>query len=84
MSVSDSVSDSSSKSSKSRSRSDYGDGIIWSVKKPNGTIVWKVEISLGIGYDGKLRKTRRTVASKTHSVGGSSPSKRNFHLICTA
>jgi integrase len=68
MSVSDSVSDSSSKSSKSRSRSAYGDGIIWSVKKPNGTIVWKVEISLGIGDDGKLRKTRRTVASKTEAV----------------
>ena len=68
MSVSDSVSDSSPKSSKSRSRSSYGDGIIWSVKKPNGTIVWKVEISLGIGDDGKLRKTRRTVASKTEAV----------------
>jgi integrase len=68
MSVSDSVSDSSSKSPKSRSRSSYGDGIIWSVKKPNGTIVWKVEISLGIGDDGKLRKTRRTVSSKTEAV----------------
>lgn len=68
MSVSDSVSDSSSKSSKSRSRSAYGDGIIWSVKKPNGTIVWKVEISIGIGDDGTLRKTRRTVASKTEAV----------------
>jgi len=54
MAVSDSASDSSSKSTKSRSRSAYGDGIIWSVKKPNGTTVWKVEISLGIGDDGKL------------------------------
>ena len=68
MSVSDSVSDSTTKSSKSRSRSAYGDGAIWSVKKPNGTIVWKVEISLGLGEDGKLRKTRRTVSSKAEAI----------------
>lgn len=68
MSVSDSVSDSSPKTPKSRSRSAYGDGAIWSVKKPNGTIVWKVEISLGLGDDGKLRKTRRTVATKAEAI----------------
>ena len=68
MSVSDSVSDSSLKTSKSRSRSAYGDGAIWSVKKPNGTIVWKVEISLGLGEDGKHRKTRRTVATKAEAI----------------
>ena len=68
MSVSDSVSDSSPNTPKSRSRSAYGDGAIWSVKKPNGTIVWKVEISLGLGDDGKLRKTRRTVATKAEAI----------------
>jgi integrase len=68
MSVSDSVSDSSPKTAKSRSRSAYGDGAIWSVKKPSGTIVWKVEISLGMGDDGKLRKTRRTVATKAEAI----------------
>lgn len=68
MSVSDSVSDSSRKTPKSRSRSAYGDGAIWSVKKPNGAIVWKVEISLGLSDDGKLRKTRRTVATKAEAI----------------
>jgi hypothetical protein len=68
MSVSDSVSDSSLKTPKSRSRSAYGDGAIWSVKKPNGTTVWKVEISLGLGDDCKLRKTRRTLPSKAAAL----------------
>jgi integrase len=68
MSVSDSVSDSSIKTPKSRSRSAYGDGAIWSVKKPNGAIVWKVEISLGLSDEGKLRKTRRTVATKAEAI----------------
>jgi len=68
MTVSDSVSDSSPKTPKSKSRSAYGDGAIWSVKKPNGVTVWKVEISLGLGEDGKLRKTRRTVASRAEAI----------------
>jgi integrase len=68
MSVSDSVSDSSQKTPKSKSRSAYGDGAIWSVRKPNGAIVWKVEISLGLSDDGKRRKTRRTVATKAEAI----------------
>lgn len=68
MSVSDSVSDSSLKTPKSKSRSAYGDGAIWAVKKPNGTTVWKVEITLGLGEDGKVKKTRRTASSKAEAI----------------
>ena len=63
-----SVSDSSPKSSKSKSRSAYGDGAIWAVKKPNGNTVWKVEITLGLGEDGKVKKTRRTASSKAEAI----------------
>lgn len=63
-----SVSDSSSKSSKSKSKSACVHGIIWLAKKASGGIVWEVEISIGSGDGGKLRKTRLTVASKTKAV----------------
>ena len=68
MSVSDSVSDSASKTTKTRARSAYGDGAIWSVKKSNGTTVWKVEITLGLSEDGKVKKTRRTASTRAEAI----------------
>lgn len=68
MSVSDSVSDSPSNSSKKHRSSSYGDGVIWPHTKPDGSLVWKVEITLGLGPEGKIRKTRRTVASKQEAI----------------
>lgn len=68
MSVSDSVSDSTSKTAKKASTSSYGDGVIWKSRKPNGVVVWKVEVSLGIGEDGKIRKTRRTASTRAEAI----------------
>lgn len=68
MQVSDSVGDSSSNTSKKLRSSNYGDGVVWPHTKLDGTVVWKVEITLGLGPDGKIRKTRRTVSSKQEAI----------------
>jgi len=38
------------------------------VKKPSGEVIWKVEVQLGLGPDGKRRKTRRTARSRAEAV----------------
>jgi integrase len=68
MSVSDSVSDSPQNRRISRVRSAYGDGSIWSVAKTDGTIVWKIEVTICQGTDGRAIKTRRTARTKTEAI----------------
>lgn len=68
MSVSDSVSDSVKKATKKGPSSSYGDGVIWSHTKPDGSTVWKVEITIAQSPDGKVRKTRRTVSTRQEAV----------------
>ena len=68
MSVSDSISDLARKPSRSHSKTSYGDGSIWMVKKPSGGVVWKVEVQVGLGPDGKPRKTRRMARSRAEAI----------------
>lgn len=42
-------------------------GSIWSERRPDGTVVWKVEVSNGTTPDGKRRRTRYTVRSKAEA-----------------
>jgi integrase len=68
MSVSDSVSDSPQNRRISKVRSAYGDGSIWSVSKSDGTLVWKIEVTISQGTDGRAIKTRRTARTKTEAI----------------
>jgi integrase len=69
MSVSELVSDSTQKAPKSGSKNrSYGDGVIWSKERPDGRIVWYVEVTMGHGVNGRVMKTRRTVATRSEAV----------------
>lgn len=69
MSVSELVSDSSQKAPKSGSKNrSYGDGVIWSKERPDGRIVWYVEVTMGHGVNSRVLKTRRTVATRAEAV----------------
>ncbi len=68
MSVSDSVSDSRSQIPHSRTLTSYGDGAIWVETRAHGRKVWLVEVVLETLPDGRVRKTRRTAASRADAL----------------
>lgn len=68
MSVSDSVSDSRSQVPHSRTLTSYGDGAICVETRANGRKVWLVEVVLETLPDGRVRKTRRTTASRADAL----------------
>lgn len=69
MSVSELVSDPTQKAPKSGSKyRSYGDGVIWSKDRPDGRVVWYVEVTMGHGANGRVMKTRRTVSSRAEAV----------------
>ena len=68
MSVSDSVSDSRSQVPSSRTLTSYGDGAIWVETRANGRKAWLVEVVIETLPDGRVRKTRRTAASRADAL----------------